>query len=235
MTDGIIKGSGNSRYLRTVANARTLYPTWDAALSALVQGTFPIDLNGINSSGWSTVGTKLNKASLLTDSLCSALGLSTSATPTQAMDKLRQLVATAQDTANARPDLLMGSYVGTGVEGTEASPRSLTFSRAPKIVMMLTEAPFRRGNTAYDFFDVIGNNNTVINCAALSTEWKRGNTFGSERPNSVSDSQSHAPLGKKSSDGKTIYWYTEGSTYGSNNGSWCANKSGTTYYWIAFC
>ena len=53
MKDGIIKGSGNSRYLRTVANALTLYPNYESFIAALIQGTFPIDLNGINSSGWS--------------------------------------------------------------------------------------------------------------------------------------------------------------------------------------
>ena len=67
MQDGIIAGNGNSRYLKTVAAALSLYPTYEDFITALIAGTFPIDLNGINEAGWSRQGTPLNKGTLLSD------------------------------------------------------------------------------------------------------------------------------------------------------------------------
>lgn len=67
MQDGIIAGNGNSRYLKTVAAALSLYPTYEDFITALIAGTFPIDLNGINEAGWSQKGTPLNKGTLLSD------------------------------------------------------------------------------------------------------------------------------------------------------------------------
>lgn len=61
MQDGIIAGNGSSRYLKTVAAALSLYPTYEDFITALIAGTFPIDLNGINEAGWSRQGTPLNK------------------------------------------------------------------------------------------------------------------------------------------------------------------------------
>ncbi|MCI9331299.1 MAG: hypothetical protein HFG05_03895 [Oscillibacter sp.] len=81
MTDGIIKGSGNSRYLRSVANALSLYPTYTSFIQALAAGTFPIDLNGLNANGWSQQGTKLAKAALLKDATAALYGKSASAVP----------------------------------------------------------------------------------------------------------------------------------------------------------
>lgn len=133
MTDGIIKGTGNSRYLKSVANALALYPTHESLMEALAAGTLPIDLNGINPAGWNTVGDKLDKATLLTDALCTALGLSTTATPTQAMEKLRQLVNTAQSTTNGRPRVAFGSYIGDS-----ASSRNIYLPGTPIAVIIMT-------------------------------------------------------------------------------------------------
>lgn len=133
MTDGIIKGTGNSRYLKSVANALALYPTHESLMEALAAGTLPIDLNGINPAGWNTVGDKLDKATLLTDALCTELGLSTTATPTQAMRKLRQLVNTAQSSTNGRPRVAFGSYNGNNV-----SPRNIYLPGTPIAVIIMT-------------------------------------------------------------------------------------------------
>lgn len=78
MQDGIIKGTGNSRYLKSVQNFLTLYPTYQSFAQALVSGTLPIDFNGINAAGWNQIGTALNKANLLSDATASLLGLSDS-------------------------------------------------------------------------------------------------------------------------------------------------------------
>lgn len=133
MTDGIIKGTGNSRYLKSVANALALYPTHESLMEALAAGTLPIDLNGINPAGWNTVGDKLDKATLLTDALCTELGLSTTATPTQAMRKLRQLVNTAQSAANGRPRVAFGSYYGNN-----ESSRNIYLPGTPIAVIIMT-------------------------------------------------------------------------------------------------
>ena len=67
MQNGIIKGTGNSRYLKSISNFLTQYPTYQDFVAALVAGTLPIDLNGINETGWDQLGTALNKANLLSD------------------------------------------------------------------------------------------------------------------------------------------------------------------------
>lgn len=88
MKDFVPLGSGNSRFLKTVNNAKTLYPTYDAFLNALVDGTLPIDLNGINSAGVAQMGTALNKANLLTDATAAALGLTGDPTVNDALGYL---------------------------------------------------------------------------------------------------------------------------------------------------
>lgn len=213
MKDGIIKGSGNSRYLRTVANALTLYPNYESFIAALIQGTFPIDLNGINSSGWSAVGTKLNKAALLTDSLCSALGLSTAATPNQAMDKLRQLINTANSNADGRTKMQLVSYTGTNTYG-ESNPCSITFPFAPKLVTFLglgstsglgsVVQPYDSGNytSALVFF---------LLPSMLTTDYREGSWLGTMSfEKSVAGNRYQKIYAKKSSDGKEILWYNEG-------------------------
>ena len=82
MQDGIIKGTGNSRYLKSISSFLTQYPTYQDFAAALAAGTLPIDLNGINETGWDQIGTALNKANLLSDETVEAFGdLLTPATP----------------------------------------------------------------------------------------------------------------------------------------------------------
>lgn len=90
MTDGVIKSTGNSRYLKSVANFMSLYPTYEDFVAALVAGTLPVDLNGINPNGWSTQGTPLNKANLLADNTGSMLGLGSTGTVNSALAQLGQ-------------------------------------------------------------------------------------------------------------------------------------------------
>lgn len=81
MQDGIIKGVGNSRYLKSVPSFLSLYPTYEAFCEALISGTLPIDLNGINEAGWTQTGTALSKANLLKDTTAALYGLDKTATP----------------------------------------------------------------------------------------------------------------------------------------------------------
>ena len=75
MTDGVIKGTGDSRFLKSIPGFLDAYPDYESFALAMAEGTLPIDLNGINENGWSSVGTPLNKATLLSDEAASALGL----------------------------------------------------------------------------------------------------------------------------------------------------------------
>lgn len=81
MRDAAIKGTGNSRYLKSVSDFLTKYPTYEAFADALVTGTLPIDLNGINTAGWAQLGTALNKAGLMTDTTAALVGLGEENTP----------------------------------------------------------------------------------------------------------------------------------------------------------
>lgn len=64
MNDGVSKGQGNSRYLKSNIPAST---TLQQLISMLNNGTFPVDFNGINEAGWLQIGTALNKANLFSD------------------------------------------------------------------------------------------------------------------------------------------------------------------------
>lgn len=77
MQDGIIKGLGNSRWLKSGIGNTT---TWQQFLDSLIAGTLPIDLSGINEEGWDVLGTPLNKQTLLTDVAAAMYGLGSDAT-----------------------------------------------------------------------------------------------------------------------------------------------------------
>lgn len=67
MTDTIIKGSGNSRTLKTVPNLGVLAPTYDKLLELITGDGLPVDLLGPNPEGCQVIGSNLNKATLLKD------------------------------------------------------------------------------------------------------------------------------------------------------------------------
>lgn len=87
MQDGIIKGTGNSRYLKSISEFLTQYPTYNDFAAALAAGTLPIDLNGINPTGWDQQGTPLNKENLLSDETCELLGIPQTSVPDDAFKK----------------------------------------------------------------------------------------------------------------------------------------------------
>ena len=78
MTDGIIKGEGNSRFLKSAITGTT---TWEEFRAALIAGNLPVDFNGINADGWQQTGTPLNKAALLKDATAAKFGKGTDAVP----------------------------------------------------------------------------------------------------------------------------------------------------------
>lgn len=103
MIDSVLKGIGNSRFLKSAVPAGT---SWADALAMLQAGTFPIDFNGINNEGFQQVGTPLNKANLLKDATAAQIGLPPSTTPDGMFQALgntgelhvwRKTVTTAQE------------------------------------------------------------------------------------------------------------------------------------------
>lgn len=62
-------------------------------MQAMVTGIFPVDFNGINKDGWTQLGTLLNTANLLSDTVISTLGLSTgvNSTPNDAFNVLANI------------------------------------------------------------------------------------------------------------------------------------------------
>lgn len=82
MKDMVTNGTGNSRYLKTSLASGT---TWESALAMLREGTFPIDLNGLNNGGITQLGSAYSKANVLPDDVCALLGLNgTTAEPKDA-------------------------------------------------------------------------------------------------------------------------------------------------------
>lgn len=140
MTDGVIKGTGNSRYLKTVSNALTAYPTYADFLAALVAGTLPVDLNGINEAGWTTLPTWLSKENLLTDETAAALDLSGGQTVAQALATLAafRAEAGAQLVGVGNCKIETATYVGTG---SSNGTHTITFS-APPLLVLITH-PFQ--------------------------------------------------------------------------------------------
>lgn len=138
MQDAIIKGTGNSRKLRSVANFMALYPTYEDFAAALVAGTLPVDFNGINPNGWTQLGTPMNKANVLTDETATSMGLTAEATPNDAFSKIKSLTDLANLNANTRAHIATGSYTGTGTYGA-SNPCRLTFDFIPVLLVISVE------------------------------------------------------------------------------------------------
>lgn len=136
-----MKGNGNSRYLKTVGEALSLYPTYEDFLQAMIAGTFPVDFNGINKDGWTQQGTHLNKANLLSDTVISTLGLSTGAnsTPNDAFNVLANIGNVHVWRKTVKTDEKIPATYSLGPEEGKAA---LTYPQTPS-----TQASFHYGKT----------------------------------------------------------------------------------------
>lgn len=74
MYDSVPKGTGNSRFLKSVSDFMEKYPTYQDFAAALVAGTMPVDI-GLNADGWLVLGMALSKMNLLRNETGEALGL----------------------------------------------------------------------------------------------------------------------------------------------------------------
>lgn len=109
------------------------------------------------------------------------------------------------------------TYAGTGTYG-KSNPCSVTFSFAPKLIMMIgyTFNNHPSSSLPDGLFNAVTTSYTNhIACEYLTTKYK-------ESLGLIQDTAEERSYGKKSSDGKTIYWYT--------TGSWQYNDAGFKYY-----
>ena len=155
MQDGIIKGTGNSRYLRGISNFLQQYPTYQDFVAALVAGTLPIDLNGINETGWDQLGTALSSANILSAITCAFYGEPVTAVP--------------NDIFLHNTRIERGSYVGNGAFGSSA-PNTLTFTGNPLLLLVIgtvgNQAGFLgRGSAATNYIVI----NTSANNVGMAT------------------------------------------------------------------
>ena len=117
-----------------------------------------------------------------------------------------------------------GSYVGTGTYGAD-NPCSLTFDFAPTLLWVYAYSTITEQIFTTAFSSVVYEKwTTIVYIPFINDgEFKQYQGLGRNYDNS--------PLtysyGKRSADGKTYYWYNDGSA------SYQLNASGTTYYYIA--
>ena len=114
-----------------------------------------------------------------------------------------------------------GSYIGNGKYGVD-NPNTLTFSFAPSMVHLLfrtaPEAGTNAGKDENLTGEGYGNEQKFMVASRLTTDYRQSEGFGYS---------SASTYGKKSTDGKTFYWYAADMT------NQC-NATGTEYYYIAF-
>lgn len=225
MKNLIIKGDGNSRYLKSVSNFLTLYPTYSDFVAALVAGTLPIDLNGINTTGVTQLGTPLNKSTLLSDATATALGLTGDPTVDDA------LAAVATDKAN----LASPSFTGTPTAPTAAGGTNTT----------------QIATTAFVESEINNNPRAV---SRIETGFYTGDgTYGSANPTSITFANAPKVVvihGYVYLWGNNSFWIWSGNTpitltvsVSGNTMSWYygsatsaaqqLNVSGATYNWVA--
>ena len=145
------------------------------------------------------------------------LGVTATAAEINALDGCGVTNFNDLKTALAGAKIATGSYTGTGTYGG-SNPCSLTFDFAPQFVYI---AIVNSSNT-YDAY--LTSENATFLLAGLSTSYiPYGYIYNGSRVE-----RSHA---KKSSNGKTLYWYST-TTQASVQGSWQLNYR-TTYYYVA--
>ena len=142
-------------------------------------------------------GTPLNKATFLTDATASAieaLGVTAPTLPTEALTALATVLSGIGLTGIAHMEF--GSYTGTGVHGSN-NPNSLTFSFAPKMVIVIKDYYKNSSNAESGFIWVSG---STDNQMSLKTS-VNGNTL-SWYTTAATDGN-----GRQMNTGSTTYYY----------------------------
>lgn len=161
------------------------------------------------------VGSAINKANLLPDDVASALGLTGDPQVKDALNKIKTLIDTAQNTANGRAQIEIGSYAGNGTCG-EANPNSLTFGFIPRVLILFYSSGYICGGSTGDGFNYLP---AIGNPSVLKTVFTPG-LFHSFINYKVI-------FAKRSEDFKTVFWYHE------NSASNQFNESDQIYDYVA--
>ena len=171
----------------------------------------------------------------MTAAAAETLGLDAGATLSEALEKLRayldhvETVLKGGTAEGLRTPgwFAAGSYEGTG-KGGAAHPNSLTFDFVPKVVEILGYTYMKDGSEVWvdcrreaGFFMY-----PMMLTERLTEEFVQGR--GLLASNNVGQNISY---GKKSADGKTVYWYVDNSANPSFTFSF--NDSGYRYYYSA--
>ncbi len=114
MNDTVLKGSGNSRTIKSVPNLAALAPTYEKLLEYLTGEGLPIDIGPLNLAGVDTMGTILDTAAVLKDSTAALYGKGTDATPDDIFAAIRSLIAAVQSSADNKSSAEFGTYAGDG-------------------------------------------------------------------------------------------------------------------------
>lgn len=138
MKDGVPKQTGNSRFLKSAISSNI---TFEQFRDMLRNGTLPIDINGINASGWAELGTPLNKASLMSGTVESQYGLSSTNVPSDVFVKIKSLIDAVSSTANSKIQLVIGSYIGDA-QDEPPSERTISLGFKPKAVLVVKKGGY---------------------------------------------------------------------------------------------
>lgn len=169
MQDTIPKGTGNSLLIKSVSDFLTKYPTYEDMAAALVAGTFPIDLMGLNADGVSQEGTPLNTQNLLSDTAAAAMAAATGedapSTPSEAFSQIAAAVTSGAKIAT-------GTYYGSAAYGSGA-PNTLTFDFKPNLVLVY------ESNMGMLFGDTGSSANNAMAMLAARGATATGRSYGS--------------------------------------------------------
>lgn len=201
MDDGIIKGTGNSRFLKSAISDDLTFEQFKSMLRA---GTLPVDLLGINQSGWDVIGTALSKANLLTDATAALLGLTGNPTVNDALALLSQ-----------RAKIEIIGYTGTGTQSSQAAAElTFSFTFAPEILMLFHEygdnAPCLAEAGDISILSGSQSKPSAILTSKLTENYPSGtvyNVVSNAFPIYSTPTTTLKWLMKKENDGKTIKWY----------------------------
>lgn len=152
MEDMVIKGTGNSRFLKSVENFLDLFPTYEAFAAAFAAGILPVDFNGINPEGITQMGTPYAKSSVLADETAALFGFGATAIPDDIFKKIvsgfnmtgphfiqnNEVLHTGNIESLNMAQIVTGSYVGTGTYGSN-NKNVLTLSIRPRLLIVAGE------------------------------------------------------------------------------------------------
>jgi hypothetical protein len=151
-------------------------------------------------------------------------------------EKTQSILHTGNISEHGVAKIETGSYVGTGYNG-EANANSLSFSFAPKVLMIFTSKGIVHHNGLYNSYGTVlaGGNVAIGYPAALTTSYQADSLFEYYYGNGGGDMYA-----KKSDDGKTISWYNSYRYYSDEQeeyiyayGERQLNAANTTYYYVA--